>query len=38
MVAVGVYLALSAIDLTRAVIFERPDTNDTGFYPWETVA
>ena len=38
MVAVGVYLALSVIDLTRVVIFEHPDTNDTGFYPWETVA
>ena len=38
MVAVGVYLALSAVDLMRVVIFEGPDTNDTGFYPWETVA
>jgi hypothetical protein len=37
-IAVGVYLALSAIDFARVVTFERPDTNDTGFYPWEAVA
>lgn len=34
-IAMGAYLALGALELTRVVLFDRPTTYDAGFHAWE---
>lgn len=37
-IAVAVYLVVSASELTRILLFDRPTTHDAGFHAWEDTA